>query len=598
MRDKKANKDFSKVIKFLNKKAPVYFIFVIINASIVSLCYNIVLSLILKDVVDAIADHNIKLIQRAFFIAFVSFLIAFIFEPVTTKIKNYCVRSTTRKIRQDTFDHMENIRVDIYEQYSSGDILSRLTKDIDALEDIFLIHLPNFCFAVIHGIFAMILMIFLNPYLGVIAIILGLVSVFANYFLSKRIKVYSENYQKDSGDLSQNIVDIQDGFIDMKMNCSEEYFYNKFKNITKRIQKNYEKREKYCVLLETTNVFVENINNIGLMALGLFLAYKGYTSIGIVVSVIRLQGNASYLFQNFSTFLGGVQKALPSARRIFEIFEMKTENYSDPNLSDSNYSDSNYSVSDSNDSNSYDSNSHDSNSHDSNLINEKEVIDQSEHVLIRDLTFSYDGINNVLDGITMSINHGEVVGIMGESGKGKSTFAKILLGFYSPASGEYVINGKHIDTINMKELRACISYVDQDCHLFQQTIEENVRMGNQNASKEDIIHACRLANAHDFIMNLPEGYNTVINETADNISGGQRQRIAIARTLASKRTLLIIDEGTAELDPEAEKIISNTILSLKGEKTIIIITHKPSILEYADKKYRFIDGKIDSLEIT
>ena len=228
-----------------------------------------------------------------------------------------------------------------------------------------------------------------------------------------------------------------------------------------------------------------------------------------------------------------------------------------------------------------------------NLLYKNETKKYKECIGIKDLVFSYDGMNNVIDGISMNIDYGDFVEITGESGEGKSTFIKILLGFYHPASGIYKLNGKYVDDTDISELRNQIAYVDQDCHLFQLTVKENIRLGNQNATEEDILEACKLANAHDFIMNLENGYDTVINETCDNISGGQRQRIAIARALVSKKEILLIDEGTAELDSETEKMIGNTISNLKGEKTIIIITHKPVIIDNAYKKYKFVAGKIE-----
>ncbi|QAT38933.1 ABC transporter ATP-binding protein [Clostridium sp. JN-9] len=296
MNNKNGMKYFKKIMQIMNKKTPIYFIFTIADSAIISICYNIVLAFILKEVIDAIAYHNIKLIRKAFYIAIVSFLIAFVFEPIIMKIKNYCVRSTIGAIKKDSFGHIENIKVDTYEKYSSGDILSRMTKDIDTLEDVYLKYIPNLCFAIIHGGVAMVSMIYINYFLGILAIMLGLFSVLVNYFISRKVNAYSGEYQKEYGNLYQNIIDIYDGFIDIKMNGSEGYFYNKFKSVTKKLQHDYEKREKYNALLETNNTFFENINNIGLMAVGLFMALKGYTTIGAVISVIKLQGNASYLF--------------------------------------------------------------------------------------------------------------------------------------------------------------------------------------------------------------------------------------------------------------------------------------------------------------
>lgn len=551
MKIKQFKEDFKLVLEPLKKKAPIYIASMIVDKILISVCYNIVLAFILKDVINAIAYKDITLIYRAVYVAVISFLIAFTFEPVIKRLCNYCVRSTMGELRNGTFKKVEYMTVSQYEKNTAGDLLTRLTKDINTIEAIYNDYIPMLVFALIHGTFSMAAMVFVNPALGFAGIGLGIVSVFVNSLTGGKIKKYSGMYQKSFSKLSEDVYDMKEGFSDIKLNSSEEYFYNKYDKDNYALKKNYVGREKYQCLLDTSNELFARANDIGLMALGLFMAVTGYTTIGSVLSVVRLQGNAGFLFQNISSFIAGIQKTIPAVERVRDIFQFEVES-SEEDLKDSS-------------------------------INVKE----NSIIKVENLNFAYDEKRKILNNLSLDIKEGELISITGESGCGKSSFIRILLGFYRKASGKIEIRGKDIENYRLNELREHISYVAQDAYLFNMSVADNIRLGNMEASREDIIKACRLAGAHDFIMNLDSGYDTIIDEKAENISGGQKQRIALARALISKGEIILMDETTSALDNETEKIIYKTLEKLKGKKTILLVSHKSSVKDIVDRNIEF-----------
>lgn len=552
MRNNQSIRDFFRVIAFLKAKAPIYVLTTVISNTIVSVCYNIVLAVILKYVIDAIQFSNSDYLWIAFSIAGISFTFAIIIQPFMQKMNSYCVRYTMKIVRQTLFSKLVHIRVEQYEDMNDGEIMTKLTKNVDSLEDIYFNQIPDLCFTVVHGLIATCLMLYYNRLLGVVAVLLGLTSVFINNIISSGIKKHSEKYQTAYGRIMQNLMDMMSGFVDIKMMRSELHFKKSYEKISGEMKNSENKMDQCKNYLNSSNRFFGHLNDIGLMAFGLFLVFQGYTTIGSVVAVIKLQGNAAYLFQNITSFLAGMKEVLPSARRVFELLDIKTKETSSIN----------------------------------HILSETEG-----NIQIDNLCFHYKDHIPVLQNITIEMKHGELIGIVGKSGNGKTTFAKILLGFYRQQKGKYEINGINTNEMSDHEIQNRISYLDQDSNLFQMSIEENIRLGNLEASKEELEDACKRAGVHEFITNLKDSYDTKINENNDNISGGQRQRIALARALISKKPILIIDEGTSQLDPETEEYINHIIVSLKGKKTVIVITHKENILEFADQIIEFENGK-------
>ncbi|KAA5510570.1 ABC transporter ATP-binding protein, partial [Bacteroides caccae] len=208
------------------------------------------------------------------------------------------------------------------------------------------------------------------------------------------------------------------------------------------------------------------------------------------------------------------------------------------------------------------------------------------------VSFSYDGARHVLNGIDIHIRPGEVVGLVGPSGAGKTTFASLLPRFYDVSSGAVLVDGVDVRAATLHDVRKNIAFVSQHPVLFHGTIMENIRLGRQDATDEEVIAAARSASADEFIMGMPEGYQTVLGDGGSGLSGGQRQRVAIARAFLKDAPILILDEATASLDAESEAQIQHELDRLVEGRTALIVAHRFSSIRVATRILVFEDGRI------
>lgn len=211
---------------------------------------------------------------------------------------------------------------------------------------------------------------------------------------------------------------------------------------------------------------------------------------------------------------------------------------------------------------------------------------------VKDLSFSYDGESQVLKDICMQAKKGEIIGIVGESGCGKSTLLKLLLRFWQKDSGQINYNGIDIDQVDTDSLLDNVTMVSQTTYLFDETVEENLRIAKPNASNEEIEDACKLASVHDFILTLPDGYQTKVGALGDNLSAGEKQRIGLARAFLRGSELILLDEPTSNVDSINEGIILKALKEQKQKKSIILVSHRESTMAIADRIYRVENGRI------
>ena len=198
----------------------------------------------------------------------------------------------------------------------------------------------------------------------------------------------------------------------------------------------------------------------------------------------------------------------------------------------------------------------------------------------------------ILKNVSIEAKNGEVIAIVGPTGAGKTTIINLLTKFYDIDSGDILIDGKNINEITRESLRKTVSMVLQDTYLFSESVSDNIRYGRLDASDEDVIKAAKMADAHHFIKQLPEGYNTVLSDNGGNLSQGQRQLLAIARAILSNASILILDEATSSIDTRTEVLIQNAMLKLMEGKTTFVIAHRLSTIRNADKILALKDGEI------
>lgn len=234
-----------------------------------------------------------------------------------------------------------------------------------------------------------------------------------------------------------------------------------------------------------------------------------------------------------------------------------------------------------------------------NLLAEKPAVEEVkngkdfeyEKLDVEDLSFSYDGRTEVLKDVKMHAEKGEIIGIVGESGCGKSTFLKLLLRFWERSGGEINYDDIDIDKINTNSLLKNVTMVSQSTYLFEETIEDNLRIAKPDATREEIENACKMASIHDFIMTLPDGYKTQVGALGDNLSAGEKQRIGLARAFLRGSELILLDEPTSNVDSINEGIILKALKEQKNKKSIILVSHRESTMAIADKIYK-IDGGV------
>ena len=239
-----------------------------------------------------------------------------------------------------------------------------------------------------------------------------------------------------------------------------------------------------------------------------------------------------------------------------------------------------------------------------NLLSEKPAVEEIVNgndfdytkLDVKDLSFSYDNQTDVLKNIKMHAEKGEIVGIVGESGCGKSTFLKLMLRFWERNDGEINYNDIDIDKINTNSLLKNVTMVSQSTYLFEETIEDNLRIAKSDATQEEIENACKMASVHDFIMTLPDGYKTQVGTLGDNFSAGEKQRIGLARAFLRGSELILLDEPTSNVDSINEGIILKALKEQKNKKSIILVSHRESTMAIADKVYK-IDGGVMKEEI-
>ena len=220
------------------------------------------------------------------------------------------------------------------------------------------------------------------------------------------------------------------------------------------------------------------------------------------------------------------------------------------------------------------------------------IKDFSDRISFEGVQFSYESGREVLKGVDLEIPRGKMVAIVGESGAGKSTLVDLIPRFYDATDGRITIDGKDIKSLKVKDLRSLMGNVNQDPILFNDTIFNNIAFGVENATEEEVIAAAKIANAHDFIMEKPEGYQTNIGDRGTKLSGGQRQRLSIARAILKNPPILILDEATASLDTESERIVQDALDRLMSTRTTIAIAHRLSTVKNADEIIVLHEGKV------
>lgn len=462
------------------------------------------------------------------------------------------------KLYEQVLSHEMKLPCEYYENHHSGEMLSKVSFDLGRMGDIFGSRFRRVVMPFMMVVVFLVPMFALSWQLTLCLVAVNTVLIGVTMVLTGPLKSLSKKMSESNSIMTKHITDLIQGIIQVRMFEAGRKTVDRYNEEADVYARKSDKRNMFSSLLECANIGFDLICNLVFLALGILFVQKGYTTLGAIAAIYTMYGRFSRQFLQMGKYIPELIAYLTYAQNIFDFLDEKTE---DEVLSCEEL-------------------------YDNKLKGQEYNADYS--VKISDLTFSYIKDENnapvvVLDNYNERIKAGEFVAVTGASGSGKTTLSKLLMGFYKPDSGMIEVCGNNLDDISLSAGRSFFALVPQDAILFNMSIMDNIRMGRLDATEAEIIEAAKMANAHQFITEFTDGYDTVVGEKGMSVSGGQRQRIAIARAILKNAPIMLMDEATSALDNESERAVNETLQNLKGRMTIIMIAHRTSTIQMAER---------------
>lgn len=463
---------------------------------------------------------------------------------------------TLQRMRDEMFSRVIHMNVGYFSDQRKGDIISKITSDVTvvqycitntlqvAFRDPFLI------------IGYMVLMISISWQLALFSVLFLPVVGLVIGNIVKRLRHPAQRGQQRMGDMVSVLDESLSGIKIVKSYNAAEYLVEKFKSINADFSRLVISMARRQQLASPMSEFL------GIIAVSVILIYggnlvisgNGALSAAGFIAFIAAFSQITRPLRSFIDQFANINQGIAAGERIFSIIDAQSE------------------VRDADDA--------------------KVFEGIKDSIELRGVHFSYDGSREVINDVSFKIRKGETIALVGASGGGKSTLSELVPRFYDPTAGEVLFDGISVKEYTQDSLRAKMSVVAQETVLFNDTIEGNILLGRPGATHEEVIEAAKVANAHSFIMELPEGYNTNIGDRGAKLSGGQRQRISIARAILKNPEILILDEATSALDTESEKLVQDALTKLLRSRTSIVIAHRLSTIHNADRIFVIDQGRI------
>ncbi|MDR0462505.1 MAG: ABC transporter ATP-binding protein/permease [Christensenellaceae bacterium] len=457
------------------------------------------------------------------------------------------------KMRQVTYDHVQNFSPKWFSDKATGQIVSRLHVDCGKFETLIAHSIPDLITSVVTFIGAISMLLYLNPVLtGFLCIPIPL--IFISSILARKIrKRYVAAKALDSelaGDLTDNI----QGMKEIQIFNRQKYESNKIGTTIGKAKNTWSQAIFWRALINPLVTLMYGVGNMTIILVGGIMAYHGHASAADITAFVLYLGTLYSPIAGLARIYEDTQDALTSGKRIFEILDTPTDIADKPDARD--------------------------------------VGRLNGDIEFRDVSFKYQDGVDVVKGLSFVAPTNKMVALVGPTGAGKSTIAGLIARFFDIDTGAVTIDGVDIRDMTLQSLRGNISMVLQDVFLFNGTIGENIGYGKEGASAEEIANAAKMACIHDFIVTMPQAYDTVVGERGTRLSGGQKQRVALARAILRGSPILILDEATSAVDNETERNIQAAINQISGSRTMIVIAHRLSTIKHADQILYIENGVI------
>lgn len=487
-------------------------------------------------------------------------------------------QGTMKRLRVELFERMESLPISFFDTHAHGDIMSVYTNDVDTLRQVISQSMPQLINSSITFISTLIAMIVLDIPLTVLSVVMVLIMIKATSSLGAKSGRYFMKQQQDLGKVNGYIEEMMSGQKVVKVFCHEEKAYDDFCKLNRSLQDSAYKANMIANITMPVNANLGNISYVLCAVLGGVLAVNGWSglTIGTLVAFLTLNKSFTMPVTQISQQINAIVMAAAGADRVFTMTDEKPEEDegyvelvnakkdADGNLTETEERTGLWAW---------------RHRHETGEVTYRELTGEVE---FENVDFGYNPDKIVLHDINMYAKPGQKIAFVGSTGAGKTTITNLINRFYDIQDGKIRYDNINIGKIRKPDLRRSLGIVLQDTHLFTGTVMDNIRYGKLDATDEECIKAAKLANAHDFIKRLPDGYNTVLTGDGSNLSQGQRQLLAIARAAVADPPALILDEATSSIDTRTEAMVSKGMDALMEGRTSFVIAHRLSTVKDAD----------------
>lgn len=553
---KKGNQKKGSLSRFFSLLAPQKkLLLTIFLASILITVFGILASFYFRFIMDEVVTNSLR---GTLTVISIGIIALYLFKSLLEFFRNHLMLYLSQKLDIPLilgyYQHVLSLPMNFFGTRKIGEIVSRFmdaSKIRDAISGATLTIMIDTVMAIVGGI----VLYIQSPTLFAIAVILLILYAIVVFAYNKPIRNINEKIMEENSQVTSYLVESLNGIETVKAFNSERKTQNETEKLFIRFLKSVFKNGFFSNSQQIITGTIATIGEVVILWVGTVAVLDGKMTMGQLITFNALLAYFLTPIKNLINLQPTMQTAIVAADRLSEILELSSEK-------------------------------------DENEEKRLKNISLKQPITISNLDFRYGTRQLVLKNINMTITPGEKIALVGESGSGKTTLVKLLMHFYDWEQGEICFGNYNIKDINLEALRDKIAYISQDIFMFSGTIRENLSLGNENLTMEEIIEACKLSKANEFIEKLPMRYETMLEENGANLSGGQKQRLAIARALLKKPDILIMDEATSNLDSITEKAIEKTINDLPESITTIIIAHRLSTIMRCDKIYVMENGQI------
>ena len=482
------------------------------------------------------------------------YLLNNLFQAVSAWLMADVSQRALKALRRDLFSHMQTLPVSFFDGKPAGELMSRLTNDIDAVNQAVSQNVTSLIASVLSMVGILVAMFVLDRWLALATLLVVPIMFWFTQFVARYTRRGFRDLQKGLGELNAVMEESISGQKVIKAFRRNESAIAAFRQRNQEVFRAGVYANSYALLLMPLTNVLGNFFVIVLAGLGGWLALRGLVSIGIIATFINYGQNFINPLRQLANIYNSIQGALAGAERVFEIIDSPSEVDAAPDAAP------------------------------------LETI--RGDVRFDHVAFGYLPDTPIIKDMSLEAKAGEIVALVGPTGAGKTTIINLLTRFYEINGGSITIDGRDIRDIRKADLRQQLGLVLQDTFLFSGSVMENVRYGRLDASDEEVIQAARMADADHFIQQLPRGYQTQLSERASNLSQGQRQLLAIARAILADPGILILDEATSNVDTRTEARIQSALLRLMHGRTSFVIAHRLSTIRNADQVLVINDGRI------